>query len=52
MVIFSYGRENDERALYGTDAISVFGFLDKDLGHEEINKFIKDRLDDPFNSID
>jgi hypothetical protein len=48
MVIFSYGRENDERALYGTDAVSVFGFLNKDLGHENINAFIKSRLENPF----
>jgi hypothetical protein len=48
MVIFSYGRENDERALYGTDAVSVFGFLDKDMGHSEINAFIKARLENPF----
>ena len=52
MVIFSYGRENDERALYGTDAISVFGFLDKELAHNEISKFINDRLDDPFTITD
>jgi hypothetical protein len=48
MVIFSYGRENDERALYGTDAVSVFGFLDKDMGHDNIRTFINNRLDNPF----
>jgi hypothetical protein len=48
MVIFSYGRENDERALSGTEAVSVFGFLSKGLGHENIDTFIKSRLEDPF----
>lgn len=48
MVIFSFGREDDVRALFGTDAISVFGFLDKDRGHDEISAFINDRLNNPF----
>ena len=48
MVIFSYGRENDERALYGTDAVSVFGFLDKDMGHNAISEFVRARLDNPL----
>jgi type 1 glutamine amidotransferase len=50
MVIFSFGRENDIRALSGTEAVSVFGFLDKDLGHESISSFINARLDNPFAS--
>ena len=48
MVIFSFGREAGDVALTGTDAISVFGFLDKDMGHEAIDVFIKARLEDPF----
>ncbi len=48
MVIFSFGREDDKRALSGTDAICVFGFLNKNIGHEEIKSFIMDRLDNPF----
>ena len=48
MIIFSFGRENDVRALSGTDAVSVFGFLDKELGHEQISSIITTRLENPF----
>jgi hypothetical protein len=48
MVIFSFGREDDDHALTGTDAISVFGFLDKEIGHSGISTFINDRLNNPF----
>jgi|GEM_PF-3429537 len=48
MVIFSFGREDDKRALHGTEAVSVFGFLSKDLGHKKIDTFIKSRLEKPF----
>jgi hypothetical protein len=48
MVIFSFGRENDIRVLRGTEAVSVFGFLDKAMGHEAIDSFINARLADPF----
>ena len=49
MVIFSYGREAGDLALTGTDAISVFGFLDKELGHTSIDSIIKASLDKPFS---
>lgn len=48
MVIFSFGRENDRHALTGTSATSVFGFLDRDLGHDGIRTYIRDRLAAPF----
>lgn len=48
MVVFSFGRENDERALRGTDAVAVFGFLDKEAGHKTIDQSIKARLKNPF----
>ncbi len=48
MVIFSFGREDDEHALTGTDAVAVFGFLDKDMGHKNISEFIKNKLNNPF----
>jgi hypothetical protein len=48
MVIFSFGRENDRHALSGTGAVSVFGFLDKSLGHQAISDFISARLENPF----
>jgi hypothetical protein len=51
MVIFSFGREDDKHALTGTNAISVFGFQDKKIGHDEIRAFINGRLNDPFKPI-
>jgi type 1 glutamine amidotransferase len=48
MVIFSFGRENDRHALSGTGAVSVFGFLDKSLGHQAVRDFIHARLESPF----
>ncbi len=51
MAIFSFGRENDLRALSGTDAVCVFGFLDKNIGHQGISEYINNRLDIPFNMI-
>jgi hypothetical protein len=50
MVVFSFGRENDVRALRGTDAVAVFGFLDKDPGHQKIDKSIKSWLKNPFKN--
>jgi len=48
MVIFSFGRELDVSRLTGTSAVSVFGFLDRDLGHEKIDRFIRSTLANPF----
>lgn len=48
MAIFSFGRDDDVHALSNTDAVTVFGFLDKDMGHEEISNFINARLENPF----
>ncbi len=48
MVIFSFGREMDKHALSGTNAVSVFGFLGRALGHDSIRAFIKARLAAPF----
>jgi hypothetical protein len=48
MIIFSFGRENDRHALSGTGAVSVFGFLDKSLGHQAVSDFINARLEHPF----
>lgn len=48
MVIFSFGREDDDHALTGSDAVSVFGFLDKEMGHEQIRASIRARLENPF----
>jgi MYXO-CTERM domain-containing protein len=52
MVIFSFGRDNDQRAYEGTQAVSVFGFYPKEAGHEEIATFINGRLADPFSVVD
>ncbi|MDR8389688.1 hypothetical protein NC796_00975 [Aliifodinibius sp. S!AR15-10] len=52
MVIFSYGRDEDEHALTGTDGVAVFGFLDKEMGHEQISDFINARLENPFKSVE
>lgn len=48
MIIFSFGREDDVHALTGTNAVSVFGFLNKEIGHENISAYIKEKLNDPF----
>jgi hypothetical protein len=48
MVIFSFGRERDKHALSGTNAVSVFGFLGRALGHDSIRAFIKARFAAPF----
>ncbi len=50
MVIFSFGRDEDKRAYTGTDAVSVFGFLQKS-PHKKISDFIEQRLADPFNRV-
>ncbi|MDF9798851.1 hypothetical protein OKW21_004114 [Catalinimonas alkaloidigena] len=52
MAIFSFGRDDDKHALSNTNAVAVFGFLDKKMGHEEISNFIKARLDDPFKPVE
>ncbi|NHE56178.1 hypothetical protein [Cyclobacterium plantarum] len=52
MAIFSFGRDDDKHALSNTEAVAVFGFLDKEMGHEKISSFIKDRLADPFKPIE
>ncbi len=49
MVIFSFGRDDDKRALTGTEAICVFGFHQKG-SHKKISKFIQSRLKNPFES--
>nr|MBI1231776.1 hypothetical protein [Cytophagales bacterium] len=48
MAIFSFGRDDDKHALRNTEAVAVFGFLPKKMGHKEISKFINGRLADPF----
>jgi len=48
MIIFSFGREDDDHALTGIDAIAVFGFLDKSIGHEEMKSLIYSHLNEPF----
>jgi hypothetical protein len=52
MVIFSFGRDDDKHALRNTAAVAVFGFLDKEMGHEEISKFITARLENPFKPVE
>jgi hypothetical protein len=52
MAIFSFGRDDDKHALRNTDAVAVFGFLEKDLEHAQISSFINARLDDPFIPIE
>ena len=52
MAIFSFGRDDDKHALCNTDAVAVFGFLEKEMGHEQISEFISARLDDPFKPIE
>src|SRR5690606_24412157 len=52
MAIFSFGRDDDKHALGNTDAVAVFGFLEKEMGHEQIKNFINARLDDPFNPVE
>jgi hypothetical protein len=52
MAIFSFGRDDDKHALSDTNAVAVFGFLDKAMGHEQISNFIKARLDDPFKPVE
>lgn len=52
MAIFSFGRDDDKHALSNTDAVAVFGFLDKEMGHEKIRDFIKDRLSVPFKPVE
>jgi len=52
MAIFSFGRDDDKHALSNTDAVAVFGFLDKEMGHEKISSFIKDRLANPFKPVE
>lgn len=47
MVIFSFGRDEDQRAYTGTDAVCVFGFHPKG-DHADITAFIEARLADPF----
>ncbi len=49
MVIFSFGREDDKHALTGSGALSVFGFLDKNMGHEQIKASIIAHLENPFD---
>ena len=51
MAIFSFGRDDDKHALRNTDAVAVFGFLDKRMGHEEIRNFINGRLENPFKPV-
>lgn len=48
MVIFSFGRENHIRVLRGTEAVSVFGFIDNDRGHESIRGLAAAPLANPF----
>jgi hypothetical protein len=48
MVIFSFGRDEDQRAYTGTDAVCVFGFHPKG-DHEDITAFIEARLAAPFS---
>lgn len=52
MAIFSFGRDDDKHALRNIDAVAVFGFLDKEMGHEEISNFINARLKDPFKPVE
>lgn len=52
MAIFSFGRDDDKHALRNTDAVAVFGFLDKSMGHTQISNFIRARLEAPFKPID
>lgn len=50
VAIFSFGREDDIHALPGTDAVSVLGFLEKEMIHEQIDNAINERLVVPFKS--
>lgn len=51
MAIFSFGRGGTNgRSLTGTDAISVFGFFEKN-SHEETTEFIQARLKEPFQQV-
>jgi hypothetical protein len=52
MVIFSFGRDDDQRAYTETAATCVFGFYSRDAEHAEIASFITSRIADPFTAAD